>query len=183
MYFVKALNSYRIYFIYIYIHIYVFILYSVYVNLYTNFIYRIKYTVSLQTAYHALASLRIRQRSCAEWCFFISGLTVSTVLFGITRSLLILYIFVNSSQTLHNKILESILRAPVLFFNSNPIGKSDTKFLSEYVLLTHLVPNYIFVFENGRDAWKKITVCIYSFYTKSFTDNFSYQIKFEYRSL
>ena len=108
---------------------------------------------------------------------------MSTVLFGITRSLLIFYIFVNSSQTLHNKILESILRAPILFFNSNPIGKSDTKFLSEYVSLTYLVPNYIFVFENGRDARKKITVCVYSFYTKSFTDNFSYQRKSEYRSL
>ena len=108
---------------------------------------------------------------------------MSTVLFGITRSLLIFYIFVNSSQTLHNKILESILRAPVSFFNSNPIGKSDTKFLSEYVLLTHLVPNYIFIFENGRDAWKKIIVYVYSFYTKSFTDNFSYQRKSEYRSL
>ena len=52
---------------------------------------------------------------------------------GIIRSLLIFYILVNSSQTLHNKILESIFRASVLFFNSNPIGKSDTKFLSEYV--------------------------------------------------
>ncbi|OWK00654.1 hypothetical protein Celaphus_00016772, partial [Cervus elaphus hippelaphus] len=49
-----------------------------------------------------------------------SGLTVSTVLFGITRSLLIFYILVNSSQTLHNKMLETILRAPVLFFNTNP---------------------------------------------------------------
>ncbi|MXQ98864.1 hypothetical protein E5288_WYG002117 [Bos mutus] len=69
-----------------------------------------------------------------------SGLTVSTVLFGITRSLLIFYILVNSSRTLHNKMLETILRAPVLLFNRNPIGKSDTKFFSEYVLLTHKVP-------------------------------------------
>ena len=53
--------------LYIYMYIYMFfILYSVYVNLYTNFIYRMKYKVCLQTAYHALASLRIRQRSCAE---------------------------------------------------------------------------------------------------------------------
>ncbi|OWK00794.1 hypothetical protein Celaphus_00016765, partial [Cervus elaphus hippelaphus] len=52
---------------------------------------------------------------------FYSGLTVSTILFGITRSLLIFYVLANSSQTLHNKMLESILRAPVLFFNRNPI--------------------------------------------------------------
>ncbi|XP_060989040.1 ATP-binding cassette sub-family C member 4-like [Dama dama] len=51
-----------------------------------------------------------------------SVLSVGTVLSGITRSLLIFYILVNSSQTLHNKMLESILRVPVLFFNRNPIG-------------------------------------------------------------
>ena len=62
---------------------------------------------------------------------------MSTVLFGITRSLLIFYILVNSSRALHDKMLESILRAPVLFFHRNPIGKSDMKFLNEYVLLTH----------------------------------------------
>ena len=52
---------------------------------------------------------------------------MSTVLFGITKSLLIFYILVNSSLTLHNKMLETILRAPVLFFHRNPIGKSDTQ--------------------------------------------------------
>ena len=71
-------------------------------------------------------------------------------------------------------MLESILRAPVLFFNRNPIGKSDVKLLNEYVLLTHLVPDYIFIFENGngRYAWKKISVHVFSFSTKSFIDNF-----------
>ncbi|KAB1267582.1 Multidrug resistance-associated protein 4 [Camelus dromedarius] len=63
-----------------------------------------------------------------------SGLTVATVLFGLARSLLVFYVLVSSSQTLHNKMFESILRAPVLFFDRNPIGKSDTKFLSKYVL-------------------------------------------------
>ena len=92
---------------------------------------------------------------------------MSTILFGITRSLLMFYILVNSSQTLHNKMLETILRSPILFFNRNPIGKSDTKFCSEYVLLTHYVPSYIFIFENGRDTWEKITVYVYSFSTKA----------------
>ena len=113
-----------------------FILYSVYVNLYTNFIYRIKYTVSFLNCLPCFSMVE-NKRSCAERCFFISGLTVSTVLFGITRSLLIFYILVYSSQTLHNKMLETILRSPVLFFNRNPIGKSDTIFFSEYILLTH----------------------------------------------
>ncbi|KAG8517021.1 Multidrug resistance-associated protein 4, partial [Galemys pyrenaicus] len=50
-----------------------------------------------------------------------SGLTVATVLFGIARSLLVFHVLVSSSQTLHNKMFESILKAPVLFFDRNPI--------------------------------------------------------------
>ncbi|KAB0344120.1 hypothetical protein FD754_021046 [Muntiacus muntjak] len=50
-----------------------------------------------------------------------SGLTASTVLFGVARSLLVFFVLVSSSQTLHNQMFESILRAPVLFFDRNPI--------------------------------------------------------------
>ncbi|XP_065758076.1 ATP-binding cassette sub-family C member 4-like isoform X2 [Muntiacus reevesi] len=57
-----------------------------------------------------------------------SGLTVTSLLFGVTRSLLALYILVNSSQTLHNKMLKSILRAPVLFFDRNPAGRILNRF-------------------------------------------------------
>ena len=111
---------------------------------------------------------------CYEWHFFISGLTASSLLFGVTRSLLALYILVNSSQTLHNKMLETILRAPVLFFSRNTIGKSDTKFLIENVYITHLVPEYIFIFENGRDAWKKSLCVSIHFLQKSSLIFFSY---------
>ncbi|XP_010140951.1 PREDICTED: multidrug resistance-associated protein 4-like, partial [Buceros rhinoceros silvestris] len=50
-----------------------------------------------------------------------AGLTVATVLFGIIRSLLVFQVLVNSGQTLHNKMFQSILKAPVLFFDRNPI--------------------------------------------------------------
>ncbi|MXQ98866.1 hypothetical protein E5288_WYG002119 [Bos mutus] len=69
-----------------------------------------------------------------------SGLTVSTVLFGITKSLLIFYILVNSSQTLHNKMLETILRAPVLFFHRNPIGKILNRFSKDIGHMDDLLP-------------------------------------------
>lgn len=84
---------------------------------------------------------------------------MSTVIFGIARSLLVFYVLVNSSQTLHNKMFESILKAPVLFFDRNPIGKSDTKFIGKYVLFTHLMSDCVSVFESGGKAWNQITVC------------------------
>ncbi|CAN0562591.1 unnamed protein product [Rangifer tarandus platyrhynchus] len=69
-----------------------------------------------------------------------SGLTVSTILFGITRSLLIFYVLVNSSQTLHSKMLETILRAPVLFFNRNPIGRILNRFSKDIGHMDDLLP-------------------------------------------
>ncbi|XP_068840293.1 ATP-binding cassette sub-family C member 4-like isoform X2 [Capricornis sumatraensis] len=69
-----------------------------------------------------------------------SGLTVSTILFGITRSLLIFYVLVNSSQTLHNKMLWSILRAPVLFFYRNPIGRILNRFSKDIGHMDDLLP-------------------------------------------
>uniref|UniRef100_A0A8I3N3M0 Multidrug resistance-associated protein 4 n=1 Tax=Canis lupus familiaris TaxID=9615 RepID=A0A8I3N3M0_CANLF len=69
-----------------------------------------------------------------------SGLTVATVLFGIARSLLMFYVLVNSSQTLHNKMFESILRAPVLFFDTNPIGRILNRFSKDIGHMDDLLP-------------------------------------------
>lgn len=52
---------------------------------------------------------------------------MATILFGIVRSLLVFQVLVNSGQTLHNKMFQSILKAPVLFFDRNPIGKFNSK--------------------------------------------------------
>uniref|UniRef100_A0A4W2H383 Multidrug resistance-associated protein 4 n=1 Tax=Bos indicus x Bos taurus TaxID=30522 RepID=A0A4W2H383_BOBOX len=69
-----------------------------------------------------------------------SVLTVGTVLLSITRSLLIFYILVNSSQILHNKMLESILRVPVLFFDRNPLGRILNRFSKDIGHLDDLLP-------------------------------------------
>uniref|UniRef100_A0A452VN33 Multidrug resistance-associated protein 4 n=1 Tax=Ursus maritimus TaxID=29073 RepID=A0A452VN33_URSMA len=72
--------------------------------------------------------------------FFLSGLTVATVLFGIARSLLVFYVLVHSSQTLHNKMFESILRAPVLFFDRNPVGRILNRFSKDVGHMDDLLP-------------------------------------------
>ncbi|XP_017911935.1 PREDICTED: multidrug resistance-associated protein 4-like isoform X2 [Capra hircus] len=69
-----------------------------------------------------------------------SGLTGCSLLFGVTRSLLALYILVNSSQTLHNKMLKSILRAPVSFFDRNPAGRILNCFSKDIGHMDDLLP-------------------------------------------
>ncbi|XP_046310887.1 ATP-binding cassette sub-family C member 4 isoform X3 [Marmota monax] len=83
-----------------------------------------------------------------------AGLTVSTVLFGIARSLLVFYVLVNSSQTLHNKMFESILKAPVLFFDRNPIGRILNRFSKDIGHMDDLLPLTFLDFIQNTDDWK-----------------------------
>ncbi|XP_054557204.1 ATP-binding cassette sub-family C member 4 isoform X2 [Talpa occidentalis] len=69
-----------------------------------------------------------------------SGLTAATVLFGIARSLLVFHVLVSSSQILHNKMFASILRAPVLFFDRNPIGRILNRFSKDIGHMDDLLP-------------------------------------------
>ncbi|NWQ79416.1 MRP4 protein, partial [Columbina picui] len=72
--------------------------------------------------------------------FFAGSLTVATILFGIIRSLLVFQVLVNSSQNLHNKMFQSILKAPVLFFDRNPIGRILNRFSKDIGHLDDLLP-------------------------------------------
>ncbi|XP_004680354.2 PREDICTED: multidrug resistance-associated protein 4 [Condylura cristata] len=69
-----------------------------------------------------------------------SGLTAATVLFGVARSLLVFHVLVRSSQTLHNKMFASILKAPVLFFDRNPIGRILNRFSKDIGHMDDLLP-------------------------------------------
>ncbi|XP_069811868.1 ATP-binding cassette sub-family C member 4-like, partial [Dendropsophus ebraccatus] len=52
-----------------------------------------------------------------------AGLTAATIVFGFLRSLLVFHVLVSAAQALHNQMFQSLLQAPVLFFDRNPIGK------------------------------------------------------------
>ncbi|NXQ39329.1 MRP4 protein, partial [Catharus fuscescens] len=69
-----------------------------------------------------------------------AGLTVATILFGIIRSLLVFQVLVSSGQNLHNRMFQSILKAPVLFFDRNPIGRILNRFSKDIGHLDDLLP-------------------------------------------
>ncbi|XP_067890479.1 multidrug resistance-associated protein 4 isoform X2 [Heterodontus francisci] len=69
-----------------------------------------------------------------------AGLTIAVMVFGITRSLIIFNILVNASQELHNRMFTSIIRAPVLFFDRNPIGWILNRFSKDIGHLDDLLP-------------------------------------------
>ena len=50
------------------------------------------------------------------------GLVAGCIILSLTRALIFFYILINASQHLHNKMFAAILRAPIYFFDSNPVG-------------------------------------------------------------
>ena len=44
------------------------------------------------------------------------------------RSVLFFYVCVNAAKILHNRMFGAVLRAPIRFFDTNPIGKEVAKF-------------------------------------------------------
>ncbi|XP_058040750.1 ATP-binding cassette sub-family C member 4 [Ahaetulla prasina] len=69
-----------------------------------------------------------------------AGLTVATILFSILRSLIMFHILVNAARTLHDKMFQSVLRTPVLFFDRNPIGRILNRFSKDIGHLDDLLP-------------------------------------------
>nr|KAF6427058.1 ATP binding cassette subfamily C member 4 [Rousettus aegyptiacus] len=69
-----------------------------------------------------------------------SGLTIAVFIFGIARCLLVFYVLVNASKTLHDRMFESILKAPVLFFDRNPIGRILNRFSKDIGHMDDLLP-------------------------------------------
>jgi len=52
-------------------------------------------------------------------------LSAIVILLGILRAVQTFHVLVSSAVELHNKMLTSIMRKPMLFFNTNPVGKSE----------------------------------------------------------
>ena len=52
------------------------------------------------------------------------GIVFGSVVLVMTRSVLTFLICIAASHNLHKKMFRAILRAPVLFFDTNPVGKS-----------------------------------------------------------
>ena len=50
------------------------------------------------------------------------GLTLSLVVFSIARMIIFAGMLLRASYTLHKRMFKKVLRAPVLFFDTNPVG-------------------------------------------------------------
>ncbi|XP_029941779.1 ATP-binding cassette sub-family C member 4 [Salarias fasciatus] len=68
------------------------------------------------------------------------GLTAATIVFGFMRNMVLFRVLVKCSEFLHNSMFNSILRAPVRFFDTNPIGRVLNRFSKDIGLLDSQMP-------------------------------------------
>ena len=54
-----------------------------------------------------------------------AGTTAAAILINFARTIAFYFLCVNASRVLHNRMFAAILRAPILFFDTNPIGEQD----------------------------------------------------------
>ncbi|MEQ2211625.1 hypothetical protein XENOCAPTIV_009697 [Xenoophorus captivus] len=76
----------------------------------------------------------------AQSCLFFPGLTAATILFGFMRNIILFTVLVKSAQTLHNTMFNAILRAPVRFFDINPIGRVLNRFSKDIGQVDSMLP-------------------------------------------
>lgn len=56
------------------------------------------------------------------------------------RSLIIFGIYQVSTTNMHNKMVERVIRARILFFDSNPVGRILTRFSKDISVLDIILP-------------------------------------------
>ena len=87
------------------------------------------------TATQPLCDLSVEQR-----VGIYGGLLLSLIIVNVTKLIAFFFLCVNSSRVLHNRMFASILRAPVLFFDTNPVGRVLNRFSNDTGLLDDLLP-------------------------------------------
>ena len=74
------------------------------------------------------------------------GLSTTVLLLAFLRSFAFFYVTLKSSENLHSKMLFSILRAPVLFFDTNPSGRMLNRFAKDIGNIDETLPWYLLLF-------------------------------------
>ncbi|XP_032233126.2 ATP-binding cassette sub-family C member 4 [Nematostella vectensis] len=75
--------------------------------------------------------------------YIYGGLVGVALLLSVIRASLFFSSVLNSSQRLHNEMVESVLKAPVLFFDTNPAGRIMNRFSKDIGCMDELLPDVL----------------------------------------
>lgn len=84
-----------------------------------------------------------------RWYGIVFGFTFATAFCAITRALLSFYLFLRASKNLHSKMLASVLRATVEFYDTNPLGRILNRFAADVGIVDEQLPLVMYEFGVG----------------------------------
>ena len=67
------------------------------------------------------------------YVYIYSGLVVSVFIVGFLRAIMMFQLMVRCSQQLHLAMFHAVIRSPILFFDTNPIGTFSHRFIIAYI--------------------------------------------------
>lgn len=82
------------------------------------------------------------------------GIVVGAVVASVTRAIVVFHACIKASQKLHNKLLGSVIRTKILFFDSNPIGRILNRFAKDVAFSDDLMPSTLY------DCVQCVMMCI-----------------------
>lgn len=62
------------------------------------------------------------------------------IIFVLLRTLNLLMILIFTSTNMHNKMTESVMRAKILFYDSNPSGRIISRFSKDIGIIDNIMP-------------------------------------------
>ena len=66
------------------------------------------------------------------------GITGAAILLNFSRIIIIFVVTINASRVLHSRMFAAVMRAPILFFDSNTLGKSIAYLTTALIALFHV---------------------------------------------
>ena len=80
------------------------------------------------------------QHQIKDLCLY-GGLVGGALLLSIIRATAFFNGLINSSKHIHNSMLSAVLKAPVLFFDTNPVGRVLNRFSRDIGIMDELLPD------------------------------------------
>ena len=95
-----------------------------------------------------------------------TAMIVAFIVITMCRSLVIFKIVLYAATNLHDAMAKTVLRANILFFDSNPIGRIVTRFSKDLIVFDLVVPVLMMITLQGlfRTVTVVITICILNYW-------------------
>jgi len=108
----------------------------------------------------------LEQQQESKYPIVFTIMVIFFILITMGRSLVIFKIVLEGATNLHNTMTQSVLRANILFFDSNPIGRIVTRFSKDLIVFDLVVPVLLIISLQGffRTATVVITISVLNYW-------------------